>query len=86
MFFLLAAASLGFSVYQKVDYSVHDEAVVMKPVISVKSSPSSDAGTDLFILHEGTKVRVMDSVGDWVNVEISDGRQGWVNAAEVEVI
>lgn len=86
VFFLLAAASLGFSVYQKVDYSVHDEAVVMKPVISVKSSPSSDAGTDLFILHEGTKVRVMDSVGDWVNVEISDGRQGWVNAAEVEVI
>lgn len=86
VFFLLTSASLGFSVYQRVDYSVHDEAVVMRPVISVKSSPSSDAGTDLFILHEGTKVRVMDSVGEWVNVEISDGRQGWINSAEIEII
>lgn len=86
VFFMIASASLGFSVYQKVDYSVRDEAVVMKPVISVKSSPSSDSGTDLFILHEGTKVRMMDSVGEWVNVEIADGRQGWVSTSEIEVI
>lgn len=83
---LLSSATLGFSVYQKADYAVRDEAVVTKPVISVKSSPSTDSGTDLFILHEGTKVRIMDSVGSWSNIEISDGRQGWILTSEAEVI
>lgn len=84
VFFLIGGAALGFSIHQKDDYFLHDEAIVMKPVISTKSSP--DGKMDLFILHEGTKVRIIDSVGAWTNVEISDGRQGWVQAEEIEII
>ncbi len=82
--FLLGGAALGFSVHQKNDYFLHDEAIVMKPVISTKSSP--EGTMDLFILHEGTKVKIIDSVGTWTNVEISDGRQGWVQSGEIEII
>ena len=83
---LLAAFSAGFSVWQKKDYMKADEAVVMRPVASVKSSPSAEASTDLFILHEGAKVRILDEVGRWRNIELADGRQGWLPADDMEVI
>ena len=61
------------------------EAVVTVPVSSVKSSPGS-TDQSLFILHEGTKVAVMDSLGEWFRIELSDGRQGWLEAEDVEII
>ena len=83
---LLAVASLSFALWQKKDYMSADDAIVMRPVTSVKSSPSSEASTDLFILHEGTKVHILDRVGTWTNIELADGRQGWLQARDLEVI
>lgn len=83
---LLAAFSLTFSLWQKKDYMRADDAIVMRPVTSVKSSPSSEASKDLFILHEGTKVKIIDEVGSWNNIELADGRQGWIPAGDIETI
>ena len=83
---LLAVASLSFSFWQKNDYMSADEAIVMRPVTSAKSSPSAEASKDLFILHEGTKVTILDSVGSWNNIELADGRQGWIPSADITVI
>ena len=83
---MIASFSAGFSVWQKKDYMSADDAVVTRPVTSVKSSPSGESSTDLFILHEGTKVRILDHVGRWNNIELADGRQGWLPAEDVEVI
>lgn len=78
--------ALGFSISQKKAYMNADEAIVMRPVVSVKSSPSAEASKDLFILHEGTKVTVLDQVGTWNNISLADGRQGWLPAADMERI
>ena len=86
MFILLAAASVGFSSWQKNDYFKADHAIVVRPVSAVKSSPSSEASQDLFVLHEGTKVKILDHVGSWNNIELSDGRQGWIPSGDIEVI
>ncbi len=83
---LLAAFSLSFSIWQRNDYMKADSAIVMRPVSSVKSSPSSEAAKDLFILHEGTKVRIIDTVGSWNNIELADGRQGWIPSGDIEII
>ena len=83
---ILAVLSLTFSIWQKQDSMRADDAVVMRPVTSVKSSPSSEASTDLFILHEGTKVKIIDAVGSWNNIELADGRQGWIQSGDIEVI
>ena len=83
---LCTSFSLGFAIWQKKDYMSADEAVVMRPVASVKSSPSAESSTDLFVLHEGTKVRVIDEVGRWSNIELADGRQGWLPSGDMEVI
>lgn len=81
-----AFASLGFSMWQKNSYMKADDAIVLKPVSSVKSSPSGDSAKDLFVLHEGTKVEIIDSVGGWSNIELADGRQGWIPSSDIETI
>lgn len=58
----------------------------MKMETSVKSSPTSDNSTDLFRLHEGTKVKVLESMGSWTNISIADGRQGWIKTSDIERI
>lgn len=83
---ILTVASLTFSIWQKNEYADSDDAIVMRPVTSVKSSPAAGASTDLFILHEGTKVKIMDTVGDWNNIELADGRQGWIPSSDIENI
>ena len=62
-----------------------DAAIVFAPTVSVKSSPA-ESGTDLFVLHEGTKVLIMSKVGEWFEVKISDGNRGWLPASTIEII
>lgn len=61
------------------------KAVIFIPVVNGKSSPD-DSGTDLFVLHEGTKVTVEDEVGEWLEIRLSDGNKGWVPANSLEII
>jgi tetratricopeptide (TPR) repeat protein len=52
-------------------------AIIMAPVVNVKSSPD-EQGTSVFVLHEGTRVVLMDSVLQWKEVKIPDGNKGWI--------
>lgn len=83
---LLMVAALSFSLWQKNVYMDHDGAVVMKTVTSVKSSPSSDNSTDLFILHEGATVTILENMGVWTKISLADGRQGWMKTSDIERI
>ena len=83
---LIAVFCFASASSQRADASRKDEAIVMRPVSSVKSSPSSDSAKDLFILHEGTKVKILDEVDLWMNIELSDGRQGWIATKDIEII
>lgn len=83
---LLSAGVLSFSIWQKSDSVKTDTAIVMSPVSSVKSSPSSGSSKDLFVIHEGTKVTILDEVGSWKNIALADGRQGWIPASDIEII
>ena len=58
----------------------------MRPVTSVTSSPSSEAAKSLFILHEGTKVKVLDEVSGFSDIELADGRRGWIPSGDIERI
>ena len=52
-------------------------AIVFDASVAVKSTPDS-AGQDLFILHAGTKVKLIREVGAWCEVQIADGSKGWM--------
>lgn len=83
---LLFLLAWDFAGWQYRDFVSADAAIVMKPVSPVKSAPGESGAKDLFILHEGTRVKVLDSVGDWFNIELADGRQGWIGAHDIEII
>ena len=83
---LLFVASTSFAVSSRNDMLNHNEAIVISSAISVKSSPDRSA-TDLFVLHEGTKVDILSRMGDeWCEVSIADGKKGWCEAKHVEEI
>ena len=83
---VLTALCLSFAFWQRTDYRKADSAIVTRPVTTVQSSPGRDSAKDLFVLHEGTKVKLLDSVGSWRNIELADGRQGWLPETDLEVI
>jgi hypothetical protein len=83
---ILAFLGWDFAQWQRQEALQQDKAIVMRPVSSVKSSPSSESAKDLFILHEGTRVKILDNVGSYTNIELGDGRQGWIPAGDIEVI
>jgi SH3-like domain-containing protein len=57
----------------------------MQPTVTVKSSPS-EKGTNLFVIHEGLKVKITDKLGDWLEVRLADGNKGWLLTESVERI
>ena len=83
---LLAFLGWDFAQWQRQEALAQDRAIVMRPVSSVKSSPSAESAKDLFILHEGTRVKILDNVGSYTNIELGDGRQGWLPTGDIEVI
>ena len=85
VFFVLTVFTFIFSLLQRRAVTRTDSAIITAPVCSVKSSPA-DGGKTVFVLHEGTKVRLLDSVGDWTKLEIPDGRQGWASTTTLEII
>ncbi len=61
------------------------EAIVFSPSTRVVSAPN-DTGTELFVLHEGTKVRVEERFREWVRIRIGNGNSGWVPEEVIEEI
>lgn len=61
-------------------------AIVTASSVTVKSTPDKK-GTDLFILHEGTKVTITDSsMKEWKGVRLADGKEGWIETKQIELI
>ena len=61
-------------------------AIVMSPTVTVKSTPDK-SGTELFVLHEGTKVFVEDnSMKGWKEIRLEDGNKGWIPTEAIEII
>ncbi len=60
----------------------NNEGIIITPTITVKSSPSSSS-VDLFVLHEGSKVKILDQAGDWEKIKISNGSIGWLPTSTI---
>ena len=82
---VLFVATISFAISSRSDILTHDEAIVLSSAISVKSSPDRSA-TDLFVLHEGTKVRIVSEVDEWCEVVLADGKKGWLQKNDIEEI
>jgi len=83
---LIACVFCSTAAYQR----YHNEetgrfAVVFSPSVSVKSAPDKQS-TDLFVLHEGVKVELLDEVGVWRKIRLADGKVGWLSTDAINII
>lgn len=75
-----------FAWTQHRELNVRSGAVVMSSSVVVKSTPN-ESGTELFVLHEGTRVEIIDgSMKEWKEIRLADGKVGWMPAGAMEVI
>ena len=87
MFFWLLGIGLttasGF--YEKGRMDNERPAIVFAETASVKSEPKITA-TDAFVLHEGTKVYILESIANWKKVELTDETTGWIEENAIKEI
>ena len=77
VFLLSFVLSVVFAAQLRSASETQDQAIIMSPTVTVKSSPN-EASVDLFVLHEGTKVKVLDSSDGWNKIRIANGSVGWL--------
>lgn len=85
LIFCFTICSFIFGYQLKEIQLAKNNAIIFTPSVSAKSSPS-ESGNNLFIIHEGTKVELLDHVGNWTEIKLADGSRGWVKTADFEII
>lgn len=60
-------------------------AIILSPTVTALSAPSETA-TKLFVLHEGTEVKIRNTEANWTEIEIANGNSGWINTSALENI
>jgi len=64
--------------------TLRNEAIITQGVVNAKSSPDR-SGTDLFTIHEGTKVTIRETLGEWCNIRVGNN-EGWIKIQNMERI
>jgi len=82
IFLSVSLLTLFFAGIRDEQMKNHSNAIIMSGVVTVKSSPDK-SGTDLFQLHEGTKVSVKSSLGKWIEIKLGNGSIGWVEKDDI---
>ena len=82
LLFSLITGLNGLSLHNR--DTLRNEAIITQGIVNAKSSPDR-SGTDLFTLHEGTKVTIHESLGEWVNVRVGSN-EGWIRTSNLERI
>ena len=77
--------SFGYAKAQNNAMTKNESAIIVAPTVTGKSTPD-ESGTDLFVLHEGTKVRIKNKIGDWIEIQMEDGNTGWISSKKLEII
>ncbi len=81
--FLLLIISFTITYNQFLFFKNNKEAIVFAETSTVKNAPTSNS-EEVFILHEGTKVIVLDVLDNWKKIKLADGKQGWILSKEIK--
>lgn len=83
--FLLFIFSLIVTVKEHSYNLSNVEAIIFAEEIAIKNAPTTNSD-DIFTLHEGTKVVVLDAVDRWNKIKIADGKIGWIQTDQIKLL
>ena len=81
----IAVFCLVLALVQFRDFEAEMPAIVFSEELIVKSEPNNRS-SQAFLLHEGTKVYILDELNDWKKIELKDGKTGWVPSNEIKLL
>lgn len=84
IFILISGISFFLGLHNR-QILLSDQAVIFAPAVTVTSAPGK-TGKELFIIHEGLKVEILEASGEFLKIKLSDGNVGWIPKSAVEKI
>ncbi|MGB0404088.1 MAG: tetratricopeptide repeat protein [Salibacteraceae bacterium] len=81
--FLLFLLSFALGNRVKAELITKDQGIVFTSTLNVKSEPKLSSSV-LFVIHEGTKVNVLETQQDWHRIALPDGNEGWVQSVDIQ--
>jgi tetratricopeptide (TPR) repeat protein len=85
LLFILGAAAIVIAFSQTHYFDNHKQAIIFTSTVNIKSGPNDKLAT-LFVLHEGTKVNVLDANNGWVKFKLGNGNEGWIKLVDIKEI
>ncbi len=82
---LIALICLGFAYSAFAKATTDNPAIVFASEIEIKSEPNL-ASASVFTLHQGTKVMVLETIGDWRRIQLADGQVGWILGSDLKLL
>lgn len=82
---VLAFTSVFLAYLQYQSYKKDRPAIIFPKEVVVKSEPNLRS-TEVFKLHTGTKVQVLETLGDWDKVQLANGTSGWLLSTDIKEI
>lgn len=67
------------------EFSTRNRGVILTPSVTVLSAPDENS-TEVFVLHEGSKVELSDQREKWVKISLPDGKTGWIASRHLGII
>ncbi|MCF8273050.1 MAG: tetratricopeptide repeat protein [Flavobacteriaceae bacterium] len=82
--FLFVAAISLFIAFHKYNLSKKDKpAIIFAQETVIKGEPNTRS-QELFRLHEGTKVQILDTINQWKKIKLADGKTGWIENEDIK--
>lgn len=86
LFFVIFLFCNLFAYQQKKALTNRTGAIVMTSAVNVKKTPAKSSATQ-FVIHEGTRVEITDkTMQGWSAIKLADGREGWIEKKNLEII
>jgi len=67
------------------DFKADQPAIVFDSEVQIKAEPNKRSEA-VFVLHEGTKVNVLDELNEWKKIKLVDGKTGWVTSESIKML
>ncbi|WP_035669195.1 tetratricopeptide repeat protein [Flavobacterium sp. 83] len=85
VFIFLILISVLSAIFEKSHFDNEKPAIVFAEITEVKSEPQK-AGAAIFVLHEGTKVFVQETLENWKKIQLTDGTEGWIESNAIKEV
>ncbi len=81
----VAVISVVFAFIQYQDFNADKPAIIFADEIGIQAEPNT-ASDEVFVLHSGTKVNVLEELNDWKKIRIANGKTGWVISKNLRLL